>query len=209
MKCARRVLTARTPWYGQREQAILKSISVSASWRALYVSRAFSRPEIYLGRMLDIERTLDALLTECAQRAPFTPKDLYPKFVADDVDEQEKYEQESGLTRSLTFLERARLISGDVKVEFTQALRLRKEVKYGTLTKFGRLVTRAPRFLRLGLFFALLQWKRVAAILGAFASVKLLQNAYQGIVLAIGWVEYFAFLALIWVIYLLIRRALN
>jgi hypothetical protein len=159
--------------------------------------------------MFDTEKSLDALLEECAQREPFTPKDLFRKFVATDVDEQEKYEQENCVTASLSFFERTRLISGKKKIEFTRTLRLAKEVKYGTLTKFGRIVRRAPHFLRLGLFCVLLQWRRLAALFAALAAVKLVHNAYQGVALLMGWVEYVSFLVLVWIVYLLLRRGLG
>lgn len=163
----------------------------------------------HLQAMLETERYIDSVFTEGARCGQFTAEHIFPKFLDVRVLDQEGYQRRKNVVDALGFLENKRMLLGEMRVGFTPNLRIPTEVRHYTPTPLGRLVVRAPRVLRVGLFFALLQWKRLVAVLGALAFVRLLYNAYLGVVLLVGWIEHVAILILAWIIYLLIRRALN
>ncbi len=124
-------------------------------------------------------------------------------------DKQGDYWQKKNVTNSLNILEKAKLISGAVHPEYTDNLRLLKEVRYGEITTFGKMTKRIPSIFRCSIIFLYLQKQRILAILGTLSFVKLAHNAYIGAGLLSGWIEQIAALIIIYIMYLLIRKIID
>jgi hypothetical protein len=154
------------------------------------------------------EKFLDFLLLACSQRATFVSQDFYDKFVDASTSDEESYQQRKTVINALAFLESKHLVTGAMKVQFTPSLGLPTEVRIGAVTKFGRILVRVPKCIRLGLFFLLLRWEKIAAVVGTLAFLNLLRNAYLGLTIIAGWFEYASLLFFAWLVYWLIRRAL-
>ena len=104
-------------------------------------------------------------------------------------------------------LENIKLLSSETRIEFTERNRFPKDVHYYTTTRLGasaKWLTITP--LRQLLFWAYLQKRRLRAILGLFAFIKLLSNAGAGIALLDDW---FALLAALMVDYIIFRSAIE
>jgi hypothetical protein len=106
----------------------------------------------------------------------------------------------------LSILENARIIAGHISPEYTSNLRLLKEVRYGTLTKWGKALASMPRIIRLAALCIYLQKQRILELLGTLAFLRLAYNAYSGAILLAGWFEYGAALLLAYLTYLGIRK---
>lgn len=159
--------------------------------------------------MLQAEKFIDDVFLEAVRLGAFTAQDFFTKFVPPDLSREDKYYSQKDVTHVLTFLELKKFITAKVKPEFTPNIGLLKEVRHGELTKIGKIVIKMPRPLRLITFWILIKWNLLLSILGAFASLKLLHNAYLGVLLAAGWVEYIYILILFYILTLLIRKALG
>lgn len=159
--------------------------------------------------MFETESFIDKIFLECVQRRNFTAADLFSKFVPPDLTGDDKYYCEKQITDSLNFLERKALITGQFRPEFTKNIRLLMEVRHGAISKFGGFLSSCPPFVRLLYYWVRIRQATLLSWLGAFAFLKLCHNAYLGILLAAGWIEYIYVLVLLYVLALAIRKIID
>jgi hypothetical protein len=65
------------------------------------------------------------------------------------------------------------------------------------------------KFVRIVYYWVRIKQAAIVSFLGAFAFLKLCYNAYLGILLAAGWIEYIYISILLYVIALMIRKAIG
>jgi len=106
----------------------------------------------------------------------------------------------------LQIMQAMKLLTSELRPEFTRNLRLSVPRRYGKLTWLGKAAGYLPDFASRIAFMAFLQRARVTACLGAIAFAKMLVNAYQGVKIFAGWAEYAAAAMICYVLYLAIMR---
>lgn len=127
----------------------------------------------------------------------------------DATTDQERYWQQKNVTNSLNILEKAGFISGAIEPEYTPSIRLLKEVRYGEIAAKGQLFSWLPRCLKIFILFVILQKNKIISLMGVLAFAKLAHNAYLGLGLLAGWLEYVAIIIILYILYLLICKALD
>jgi hypothetical protein len=123
-------------------------------------------------------------------------------------DRDARYWQDKNITAAMSILEATKFIRGSLKPKYTANLGLLIEVKHGTVTPLGNAAKRLPKFLRLLIFWTCLQRKKILAVLGSLALLRLIHNAYVGATLLPGFIEYMAVGIVAWISYIGIRKIL-
>lgn len=165
---------------------------------------------IQIDQMLQEEKFLDLVFTHCLRLGSFVAKDIFQELLPSELTGEEKYYEERNITAALHWLQTMRLVTSEMKPEYTTYSRLLKEIRQGKVTKVARIVSRIPRIVRLRLFWVAIRWKSTfLPLLGGLAFLRLLYSAYAGAQILTGWIEYLCAVFVLYIIILLIRRALN
>jgi hypothetical protein len=100
--------------------------------------------------------------------------------------------QTKNVTDALGILENMRLISGRIQPEFTNNIRLLKQVRYGNITAIGRYFGALPRVVRCGVVYVYRKKRIILSALGSLSFVYLCSRAYLGAAFLASWSEYLA-----------------
>jgi hypothetical protein len=164
---------------------------------------------LVLRRAQFIDKVFIACIELAKADGTFTAKAVVARVAPPGLEGDDSYYADQNVSASIRILEHMRLMSGQTRPEYTPSLRLLMEVRHGHSTRLGATVSRLPAYLRYLLLVVYIQRKRVTSILGVLAFVRLLSNAYQGAALLGGWIEYVAALMLLYILYLVIKKAIG
>jgi len=163
--------------------------------------------------ILEKERHVDHVFETCCDlcrtAGSFTAEGVIAAIVQSPENGEAGYWQQKNITTALSALERARLIAGKIQPEYTTNLRLLKEVKHGKVTWLGRLFCKLPFWVRVVIFKLFLVRESLTALVGVFALVSLLRNAYLGASLLGGWLDYVAATIVLFVLYHFLKGRLE
>lgn len=151
-----------------------------------------------------INQVYEACYTIYSEHSSFNAEAVIEKLQLPPAPDQEaNYWQKKNTTNSLNILERAGLISGAIKPEYTENLGFLKEVRYGSITSLGKVL---PKFFRMIWIYTYIKKQKILAVLGVLSFVRLANNAYIGASLVSNWIEYLAALIILYILYLLLLR---
>lgn len=164
--------------------------------------------------MFESEKVINQVFEACYQAYKASDKFNVEKVITElalpkPENDQDTYWQNKNVTNALNILEKSKLISGTIEPEYTNNLRLLKEVRYGKVTQFGKLTILTPKFFRYLIICIFLQKNKLISLLGVLSFAKLAHSAYLGLGILSGWLEYIAAAIILYVLYLLISKAIN
>ncbi|MCI5048928.1 MAG: hypothetical protein MRY32_01145 [Rickettsiales bacterium] len=164
--------------------------------------------------MLEVPQVINHIFEECV-----TTHSIEGTFDTDAIlknldtpeaaNDNERYIQKLNVANALNFLEKNKLISHTMKIEFTENLRLPLEKPQGRITKFGQFVRLMPKPARIALIAILNIKRHILAWLGVLSFLKLSYNAYTGAIIASSWVEYIAAAIVAYILYLFSLKILS
>lgn len=159
--------------------------------------------------MFEIQAFIDKVFLVVVRLKEFNAQDIFKNILPSGIEGEEKYYHEKQVKDALLFLEQIRFIKSQVRPEYTTNLRLTKEVRYGKVSNFGGWMAKSPYRMRYFYYWIYIKKNTFVSILAAFALLKLCYNAYLGILLTAGYIEYVYITIVLYVLVLAIRRAIS
>lgn len=147
--------------------------------------------------------------TQTLENTEFGADTIIKKIYSEIGNEETGYWQKKSVTHSMSDLERMKLISGQIRPEFTPNHGFLIEAKYGRTTKLGDVFQKLPQFFQISCIYIFLRRKSFLAILGVLSFVRLAHNASSGLEIIAGWSSYLAAFVLMYLMFIILKRLIN
>lgn len=164
--------------------------------------------------MLEAEKIIIEVLSSChnvyERNDTFNAKQIIENMnLIETNSDKEKYWQEKNITNSLNHLEKIGFIEGNDEPEYTSSSRILKEVRYGRVTKKGKIFNKLPNSIKITTLSLIMNKNKFLSLLGILSLIKLVHNANLGLSLLAGWLEWLSVAIVLFIIFTLISRALE
>lgn len=163
--------------------------------------------------MLEAEKFINEIFENCisafSESGNFDAEAVLTKTYSKIESDKAGYWQKKNMTDAMNILERMKLISSEVEPEFTKNIRFLKEVRYGEITRWGKIFSKLPKVVRCIFIYLYRRKSGAVSILGVLSFVHLSRNAYSSALLLSGWLEYISAAILLYILYLFFKGLID